>query len=430
MTGVFALYTFGEEREKWNSIRFVYYGLQALQGRGQESSSIAWINSSGELVTASAKGPVNRLLDIVEKEKGHTAIGLVSAYEEDYIVCVEKPVKLVVAGDGRVGEVEDRRESFRLLGQYVAGEVARGCDILNATVKAVSELDGGYSFIILTERQELVCGRSRIGVKPLVIGSIGFDMGCVSSESAAVDVVGATLSSELSAGEVVAMTPLSIRRDKADGGREMICSFEYVYLSRPDSQILGRPVYEVREKIGEILAKHDDVSANVVIGIPDTAIPFALGYSRMRGLPCKLGFVRTGEPVRSALKLTQLERLIGLQLKLNPISSSVDGKDIVLIDDSLVRGNTLKNVVSSLRRKGALQVHVRVGSPPIVDGCPYGAEIPPVDELIARDLSSDEISRVIGCDSFSYLAVADLIEAIGLNLSNVCVKCFRGGDRR
>ncbi|MEM3104347.1 MAG: phosphoribosyltransferase family protein, partial [Candidatus Bathyarchaeia archaeon] len=170
----------------------------------------------------------------------------------------------------------------------------------------------------------------------------------------------------------------------------------------------------------------ESVEADVVIGVPETAIPFAMAYSQATGIPVEMGFVRTGRSIRTAIKPTQFERLVGVQLKLNPIQASVRGRRVILIDDSVVRGTTLRNTVYLLRKKGAKEVHVKIGSPPIVARCPYGATVPPEDELIGRALTSDEIAQVIGADSFSYLSMNGLLNAIGLPREKLCLGCFTG----
>ena len=218
----------------------------------------------------------------------------------------------------------------------------------------------------------------------------------------------------------------SIKRASTGYSRRAYCSFEYVYYARPDSVMNGIHVYEVRRRIGLLLAKENPVEADVVIGVPETAIPFAMAYSQATGIPVEMGFMRTGRSVRTAIKPTQFERLVGVQLKLNPIRAAVKGKRVVLIDDSVVRGTTLRNTVYLLRKRGAKEVHVRIGSPAIVARCPYGTAVPPEDELIGRALKPDEIAQVIGADSFSYLSVDGLTEAIGLSKNSLCLGCFTG----
>jgi amidophosphoribosyltransferase len=228
-------------------------------------------------------------------------------------------------------------------------------------------------------------------------------------------------------GEVRIFTPLSAHAERLRNcSRRAYCSFEYVYLARPDSYINEIPVYRVRRKIGEVLAEEGRVEADVVIGVPETAVPFAMAYSNSTGIPVEKGFELTGRRVRSAMKPNQIERLKGVQLKLNVISEAVRGKRVVLIDDSVVRGNTLANIVYLMKEKGAKEIHVRIGSPHIVSHCPFGVEVPPEDELIGRHLPEEKIAEVVGADSFRYLSIDGLVEATGLKFDDLCLGCFNG----
>lgn len=430
MPGIMGFYPFGEGRENWDASRFLYYGLTALQGRGEACTSIALLESESRQISVYRDNtyveefykrfPQNRI-------RGFIGIGQVSPNEDDALIEVKAPIRLVLAGDGKPSYDGDRVEAFYKLAQRLSTLLAEREDPLDATAQIIKEAGIGFSFIALTEREEMICCRDPLGVKPLEVGAVGFDLGLVSSESAALDVVGATHSGPVQAGECVIFDPLSVRRRSASNSDyRAYCAFEYVYLARADSYLNDIPVYSVRERIGEILAEEKPVEGDVVIGIPETAIPFSLGYSSKTSTSVKLGFARTGRHVRSALKPTQFERLMGVQLKLNPIRAAIDGKDIVLIDDSVVRGNTLKNTVLNLRRKGAKRVHVRVGSPAIISQCPFGTEVPPADELIGRALSEEEIAEIVGADSFAYLSIDGLVKAIGLPRKMLCLGCFTG----
>lgn len=373
---------------------------------------------------SSEKGLVEDLFKKIQGG-GYLGIGQVSPIEGDELIHIDGPVELVFAGDGKPLYEGDKSKAFRLLAQSLSEKLSTQ-DPLDATALCLKEFQGGYAFIALTERQEMICARDSLGVKPLEVGSVGFDLGIVASETAALDVVGAQHSGSIRPGEVVAFDPLSVRRKSTDVKRRAFCSFEYVYLARPDSILNEVAVYEVRENIGKRLAEESPAEGEVVIGVPETAIPFALAYSEACNIPTKVGFTRTGRHVRSAIKPTQFERLVGVQLKLNPVKYVVDGKDVILIDDSVVRGNTLKNTVLNLKRKGAKKVHVRIGSPALTSPCPFGVEVPPPDELIGRALTQEEIAEIIGADSFAYLSVDGLVKAIGLPKDRLCLGCFTG----
>ena len=232
-------------------------------------------------------------------------------------------------------------------------------------------------------------------------------------------------------GEVIIYTPEDIRGNTPATDPGNFCSYEYVYLARLDSEVNTLPVAEVRNSIGRELARAHSVKADVVIGVPETAISIANGYSQQSGLPLELGFMRTGENIRATLKPTQKERLAGVQLKLNPVKSAFEGKDVVLVDDSVVRGNTLQNTVLNLKRNGAQRIHIRIGSPALVSPCPYGVEIPPRDELISGNLDEKELANNVGADSVSFMTVEELQHAIGLPRQNLCMRCFeKGGATR
>lgn len=428
MAGIFGFYSFGEARVNWDSSKFIYYGLSALQGRGQESTSLAiYDHDSHSLKWASGDGLVDEVFRKMEQGrlKGFLGIGQVSAEKGDYVIKVEEPIKLALVGDGKPASHEKRERSFQIFAEMLSKRIYETKDPLEATKRLIEEVKGGYSFIALTEDERMICGRDVHGIKPLEVGAIGFDIGAVASESSALDVIGAEHSGYIKPGEAVTFDPLSIERRRINH-ETAYCSFEYVYLARLDSYLNSISVSKVRDMIGRRLAEENPVKADVVIGVPNTAIPFSMSYSENSKISVRLGFTRTGRHVRSAIKPSQFDRIVGVQLKLNPIRTSVDGKEIILIDDSVVRGNTLRNTVYNLKRKGAKKVHVRIGSPPLISRCPFGTEVPPEDELIGRALSNDEIAEIIGADSFSYLSIDGLCKSIGLPRSSLCLGCFTG----
>lgn len=395
MAGVLGIYAF---EEIWNVSRFLFYGLVAIQNRGEEFSTI----SVGSDTITSPGMPDN--LDVTPL-KGHAGIAGVFTKEEGFYS--HDGVSILYDGTLDVARLATRIEN----GEQVE--------------EILSTLEGAYSLLVLKDNI-MYATRDRHGIKPLCIGGIGFDMAVVSSESSALDVIGAEYSRDIKPGEVVVIDQHYI--DSREHGSTLPstlpptahCAFEYVYFSRPDSQVFGKSVHSIRKLIGENLEGQE---ADVVIGVPETAIPFAMAYATKYGVPVDLGFVRTGRPTRTAIKPTQLERMIGVQLKLNPVRTAVAGKRVVLIDDSVVRGTTMRNTVSLLRRRGAKEVHVRIASPKLVAPCPYGVEVPTRDELIAVDNSEEEIARIIGADSFSYLKVETLRNVIGLP---VCTGCMTG----
>ena len=433
MPGLIGFYTFGEGRENWNASHFIHYGLSALQGRGQESVSLATIGQGNTLRTLAGKGGVEEFFqkNRTSIPKGFIGIGQTSSYLDDYLVHVKAPYEMVLALDGKTDLHENRGEATKLFARQLSQLLHSEKEPLKATSMLINKIGGGYSFVALTHKQELIIGRNPLGVKPLETGSVGFDIGAVASETCALDVMGIDHTGPVETGEVIMFTPENIRGNTPATDASNFCSYEYVYLARLDSQVNSLPVAKVRNSIGRELAKTHSVKADVVIGVPETALPIANGYSQESGLPQELGFMRTGENIRAALEPTQKERLVGVQLKLNPIKSAVEGKDVVLVDDSVVRGNTLRNTVLNLKRNGARQIHVRIGSPALVSSCPYGVEIPPRDELISGSLSEKELANNVGADSISFMTVDELQHAIGPPRQNLCMRCFeKGGATR
>src|SRR6267143_728343 len=433
MPGLVGFYTFGEGRENWDASHFIHYGLSALQGRGQESVSLATIGPGSTLHTLGGKGGVEELFSSNKTSipKGFIGIGQTSSYADDYLVHVKAPYELVLALDGKTDLHENRGEATKLFARQLSQLLHSEKEPLKATSMLINKMGGGYSFVALTHKQELITGRNPLGVKPLETGSVGFDIAAVASETCALDVMGVDHTGPVETGEVILFTPEDIRGNTPADDPGNFCSYEYVYLARLDSEVNALPVAKVRNSIGRELARAHSVEADVVIGVPETAISIANGYSQESGLPLELGFMRTGESIRAVLKPTQKERLVGVQLKLNPVKSAFEGKDVVLVDDSVVRGNTLRNTVLNLKRNGALRIHVRIGSPALVSPCPYGVEIPPKDELISGNLDEKELANNVGADSVSFMTVEELQHAIGLPRQNVCMRCFeKGGATR
>lgn len=420
MSGILGLYAFDE---LWSVSRFVYYGLMGLQHRGQEYSSITtWMD--GNLYTKTSKGLVEDGFreSSISKLKGYVGCGCVSTGKEleQPITASKNGLTLILYVSGGLIDAD-----FHGLARLLLDEIGKS-DIEQAGLSILERFKGGYSFVCITSDGRMLAARDSLGIKPLCVGGLGFDLAVLASESSALDVIGADLSRDIEPGEVFVIEKFDVRRGITNSGRRAYCSFEYVYYARPDSIINCIHVYDVRRRIGHILSEMDPVEADVVIGVPETAIPFAMAYSQTAGIPVEMGFYRTGRSMRTAIRPTELERLMGVQLKLNPIKAAIRGRKVVLIDDSVVRGTTLRNTVYLLRRKGAKEVHVRIGSPAIKARCPYGTAVPPEDELIGRALTSEEIAEVIGADSFSYLPVDRLVEAIGLRKDSLCLGCFTG----
>ncbi|MGQ9479596.1 MAG: amidophosphoribosyltransferase [Thermoproteota archaeon] len=430
MTGILGIYLFDE---RWNVGNFGVYGLMALQHRGQETAGLELIGRFRRRI--SGRGLVEDVLSRVDAE-GHICVGAVSPYpveaDED-VQPLPLSEKVSVALDGRITRVEgyswDSSISYESNLRRAFARLACGRGEIEAVKEFFDNCKGGFAYVAVNDRMEIAAGRCSLGVKPLVLGKFGFEGGIIASESCVMDVIGERVpispAENIDAGDAMVFTPFSARLVKGCSPRDKAyCSFEYVYLARPDSYVNDIPIYRVRRNIGRRLSEEDRVDADVVIGVPETAIPFAMAYSNETGIPIEKGFELTGRRVRSALRPDQFERLKGVQLKLNVISESVRGKRVVLIDDSVVRGNTLANIVYLMKEKGAKEIHVRIGSPHIVSHCPFGVEVPPEDELIGRHLSEEKIAEVVGADSFKYLSIEGLVDAIGLRRDELCLGCF------
>ena len=430
MPGLVGFYPFGEGREKWNASHFIHYGLSALQGRGQESISIATIGPEGTLQTLGGKGGVREFFQNNAKLPwGFIGIGQTSSYQDDNLIHVRSPYELVLAVDGKTDLHEDRNESIKLFARQLSQLLHTEKEPLQAASMLANKIGGGFSFLALTQKQQLIAGRNPLGVKPMETGSVGFDIASLASETCALDAMGIEQSGPIEPGEIIVYTPEEIRGNTPANSQSTFCSYEYVYLSRLDSKANNLAVAKARNSIGRELAKTHSANADVVIGVPETALAVANGYSQESKVPLELGFMRTGENVRATLEPTQKERLIGVQLKLNPIRSAFENREVILVDDSVVRGNTLRNTVLNIKRLGAKQVHVRIGSPPLVSPCPYGVEIPPKDELISSNLGEKELANAVGADSISFMSNDELQQAIGLPKQNLCMRCFENRGR-
>src|SRR2546428_9544633 len=320
MPGLAGFYTFGEGRENWDASRFIHYGLSARQGRGQESVSLAVIGPGNALHTLGGKGGVEEFFrnNKTSIPKGFIGIGQSYYYVYDHLDHGKAPYELVLALDGKTDLHENRGEASKLFARQLSQLFHSEKEPLKATSMLINKVGGGYSFVALTHKQELISGRNPLGVKPLETGSVGFDIAVVASETCALDVMGIDQTGPVETGEVIMFPPEDIRGNTPATDAGNFCSYEYVYLARLDSQVNSLPVAKVRNSIGRELAKTHPVKADVVIGVPETALPIANGYSQESGLSQELGFMRTGENIRAALETTQKERLVGVQLKLNP----------------------------------------------------------------------------------------------------------------
>ena len=288
-------------------------------------------------------------------------------------------------------------------------------------------LRGAYSLVI-SSPAKLIAARDPLGFRPLCMGALADGSVVFASESCALDAVGASFVRDIEPGESVTVDDHGVRSNRSPGGLygRRICVFEYIYFARPDSVVDGASVCLARQRAGELLAAAHGVEADAVIGVPDSGLDAAVGYARASGIPYALGFTKNKYIGRTFIAPTQGERENAVNVKLNPIRAVVEGKRIVLIDDSIVRGTTCRHIISLLRAAGAREIHMRVSAPPFVAPCYYGTDIDSADNLIANHHSTEEIAHIIGVDSLGYLPLEDVTRLTGQD-DGFCTACFDGG---
>jgi amidophosphoribosyltransferase len=427
---------------------YLYRGLRALQHRGQESAGIA-TSSHGILHHRKGMGLVHEIFtqEAIESLRGSVGIGHVR-YSTTGRSDLENAQPLVVklrdedaalAHNGDLVNFERVRRRLQAQGveflgsadsetiaQMIALEYGRTRDLEAAIRRASVELIGGYAVVLLVG-QRLVAFRDPLGIRPLVLGTV--DGGyAVASESVAIELMGGRLVRDILPGEVVIIdkgqTVHSSRMTNV--GERAHCMFEWVYFSRPDSVAEGKMVYEVRHRIGQTLAKESPATADVVIPVPDSSRPQALGYSEVSGIPYTEGLIKNRYVERTFILPDQKRREDEVRVKLHPVPGLLKGKRVVLIDDSIVRGTTLREIVRMVREAGATHIDVRIGCPPIVAPCYFGIDMKDRKELVANGRTEEEVAKVIGAESVHYLSLAGLVESIGLPQDNLCLGCLTG----
>ncbi len=442
--GIFGVWAPGEEVAK-----LTFYGLYALQHRGQESAGIA--TSDGErILIYKDMGLVSQVFtesDLVSL-KGDLAIGHCRYSTTGSSTWVNaqptlRPTKygtLALAHNGNLTNTGDLAELLQKQTIFTS-EKERGAttdtELMTALIAGQDEknfeasamavlplLEGAFSLVFMDENT-LYAARDRHGVRPLVIGKLERGW-VVASETAALDIVGASFVREVEPGEFIAIDENGIRSQKWSIPDPKGCLFEYVYLARPDTSIAGRGIHATRVAIGVQLAHEHPVDADLVIPVPESGTPAAIGYSQASGIPYGAGFVKNSYVGRTFIQPSQTIRQLGIRLKLNPLREIIEGKRIVVVDDSIVRGNTQRAIVRMLREAGAREIHVRISSPPVKWPCFYGIDFASRAELIASGLEMEEIRRSIGADSLGYVSLEGLIQATQIAESNLCHACFTG----
>ena len=445
--GVFGV--FGKENP--TIAQSVYFGLFALQHRGQESCGIA-VNSDGVFNSYKDAGLVNDVFtpDVLARlgggsiAVGHVRYGTTGSggrINAQPVVVNHFKGSMALAHNGNLTNAYELRREFEAKGSIfhttsdtevisylITEERLKTGTIEDAVCRSMNRLEGAYSLVVMSP-QKLIAARDENGFRPLCYGKTKDGTYYVASESCALDAVGAKLIRDLDPGEVLVFTDQGVRsiRNHCDEKPHTLCVFEYVYFARPDSVIEGASVHEARVKAGEILAREHKVDADVVVGVPDSGLDAALGYARESGIPYSIGFIKNKYIGRTFIAPDKKSRVNGVKIKLNPISSEIKGKRVVLIDDSIVRGTTSGRIVKLLRDAGAKEVHMRVSAPPFVNPCYYGTDIDSRDNLIACRKSIEEIAEEIGVDSLGYLSVEGVKEIARVNeKSGFCTACFDG----
>ena len=425
-----------------------YNGLLALQHRGQESCGIA-VTDDGVIDYHKNMGLVtevfnNSILDSLPGQMGishvrySTAGGSVLENAQPLVMRYVKGTLAVAHNGNLTNAVEIRREleqtgaifqttiDSEVICYVIARERLKCHSVEEAVAAAMQKIKGAYSLLVMSPRK-LIAARDPHGFRPLCIGKYNNSY-VFASESAALDACGAEFVRDVEPGEIVVADGDGIRSIKPDFGekKKSLCIFEYIYFARSDSFIDGVSVYESRKQAGRILAREFPVEADMVIGVPESGIDAAIGYSEESGIPYEKAIVKNGYIGRNFIKPTQSDRMKSVRIKLNPIADMVRGKRVVMIDDSIVRGTTIDRIVTMLREAGAKEVHMRISSPPFMWPCYYGTDIPSRGELIACNHTIEEITKLSGADSLGYLPVECLSEMLNYKNVDFCDGCFTG----
>lgn len=444
--GVFGVYDFDGK----DVSSTIYYGLFALQHRGQESCGIAVSDTKGpkgKVISHKDMGLVNDVFnsEILEQLKGNIGIGHVrystagSSVRENAQPLVLNYVKgtLGMAHNGNLLNAVELRDELSYTGAIfqttidseviaylIARERLKVGTVEEAVKNAMLKIKGAYSLIVMSPRK-LIGARDPFGFKPLCIGKRD-NTYFLSSETCALDTVGATFIRDVLPGEIVTITQDGIASDTSMMRDETAkCIFEYIYFARPDSKFDGMGVYESRINAGRILAKTHPVEADVVVGVPESGNPAALGYAMESGIPYGNAFIKNNYVGRTFIKPKQEQRESSVMVKLNVLKEAIEGKRVVMIDDSIVRGTTCARIVSLLKNAGAKEVHVRISSPPFLHPCYFGTDIPSEEQLIASGNTVEQVCKIIGADSLGYLEVDRLSEMI-CGHTGFCDACFTG----
>jgi len=429
----------GAFSQKKNVASLLYYCLIALQHRGQESAGIAVVKNN-KIKRNVGMGLTSSVFSEEDLKNLKSYVGIAHArYSTTGSSSISNAQPIVVgdvacAHNGNLVNYKQIAKSFGDKLKTTADseviallfkEFVDNFGLKDGLRKLMKSVVGSYSVCMLYNNA-LIAMRDPLGFKPLSIGELE-DGYVVASETCALDAVNARYLRDVDAGEVIRIDGNGIETIlKINLKRKAFCMFEYVYFARPDSKINGREVYGVRKSLGRLLAKNDDVKADIVIPVPDSGICAAIGYAEASGIKYGEGLIKNRYVGRTFIMPKQKLREKGVDLKLAPIKSEIKGKRIILVDDSIVRGTTIRKIVKLLKDAGAKEVHVRISCPPITSPCFYGIDFPTKQELIAANKSVEEIRKIIKADSLKYQTIENLVKAIGIKKENLCLACLTG----
>ncbi len=439
--GVFGVYGVDD------AASLAYYGLHALQHRGQEGAGIVAVGDDGQLRRIKGKGLITEVFseDKIATLPGKMAIGHVR-YTTAGGAGIENVQPFLfrhntgdfaLAHNGNIVNsdplrkfLEDRGSLFQstsdseILAHLIKKETKfRDQPRIFAIIDALNMLEGAFAFLIMTANRIYAC-RDKYGLRPLSIGKLG-DGWVVASETCAFDVIGAEFVRDVEPGEIITIDRHGLRsRDYSQYKRREMCSMEYIYFARPDSDIEGCNVHAFRKESGRLLHEASPAEADIVVGVPDSSLSAAMGYAEASGLPYEMGLIKNKYIGRTFIQPTQALREKGVRMKLSAVRSIVRGKRVVLVDDSIVRGTTSRRIVAMLKEAGATEVHVRIASPPMISPCFYGVDTSTYDELISAHKSVDEVCKTIGADSLAFLNPDMLLKAG--RREELCMACFTG----
>lgn len=445
--GVFGVWAPGQDVSQ-----LTYFGLYALQHRGQEAAGIATSNGE-QIIVYKDMGLVSQVFNAerLQALPGHMAVGhtrYATTGAASWVNCQPTlgPTQYGTVALGHNGNLVnlpalmDRIKAVS--GEDLRGELGRGSSTDTAVITALLGLENdepdleararnvlpllqGAFCLVFMDETTLYAARDPHGFRPLVLGQLG-DGWVVASESAALDIVGATLVREVEPGELITIDERGLRSSRFAPENRSTCIFEYVYLSRPDTSIAGKNINASRNEMGRQLAREFPVDADLVIATPDSGTPAAIGYAQESDIPYAQGLVKNAYVGRTFIEPTQMMRQRGIKLKLNPLKEIIEGQRLVVVDDSIVRGNTQRALVKMLREAGATEVHVRISSPPVQWPCFFGIDFATREELIANELDLDGICESIGADSLGYISTEGMVKATEQPAESLCMACFTG----